>query len=339
VTYLQGYSRSQTTLQLGYFVLDFVCPEDHQPLARSDDGTALISAAGMRYPIQDGIPDFVLDSGQDNKNIDNQRYYRSRAHEYDRGNDAMFKMLLCDEDPVREGMIDALQIGPSSNVLEIGCGTCRDTTRLRARGATVYAGDLSREMLAIGRQRLQEAGADFRHLRLFRGNAMRLPFVDGSFDAAFHFGGLNLFPDIGGALTEMARVVKPGGRVVAGDEGVGPWLSGTQFAKILKNSNPLFSHSAPIEKIPLNARDVMCRWILNGSFYLITFQVGLCEPELDLDVEFPGWRGGSHRTRYFGRLEGVSPELREIVVKQAASEGLSISAWLEKTLRKAADMK
>ena len=70
--------------------------------------------------------------------------------------------------------------------------------------------------------------------------------------------------------------------------------------------------------------------MLNGSFYQIAFRVGPGEPQLDLDVEFPGWRGGSHRTRYFGRLEGVSPELREIVVKRAGSEGMSITAWLEK---------
>jgi ubiquinone/menaquinone biosynthesis C-methylase UbiE len=320
-------------------VLDFVCPKDHQPLTQSDDGTALISAAGIRYPIREGIPDFVMESGEGAAPVGNRDFYRTRADEYDSGIDVMFKMLLCEEGPVREDMIDALQIAPGSRVLEIGCGTCRDTTRLRARGATVYAGDLSREMLAVGHQRLREADVDFSRLHLFQGDVMRLPFADGFFDAAFHFGGLNLFPDIGGALTEITRVVKPGGRVVTGDEGVGPWLSNTEFAKILKNSNPLFGHSAPIEKVPLDARDVTCRWILNGSFYLIMFQVGRGEPQLDLDVEFPGWRGGSHRTRYFGRLEGVSPELRETVVKRAASEGLSISAWLEKTLREATDIR
>ena len=72
---------------------------------------------------------------------------------------------------------------------------------------------------------------------------------------------------------------------------------------------------------------------------MITFQVGEGEPQLDLDVQFPGWRGGSHRTRYFGHLEGVSPELRETVVKRAAAEDMSISAWLEKTLRQATNPK
>jgi ubiquinone/menaquinone biosynthesis C-methylase UbiE len=318
-------------------VRDFVCPGDRQPLTLTEDGAALISAAGISYPLRDGIPDLVPGTEPETSPAGNQDFYRTRAHEYDRGNDVMFKMLLSEQEPVREDLIDALKLRPGARVLEIGCGTCRDTVHFLHRKVTVYAGDLSHEMLAIGKQRLQEAGADLDRVRLFRGDVMHLPFADGFFDAAYHFGGLNLFPDIAASLAEMTRVVRAGGQVVAGDEGVGPWLSKTNFAKILKNSNPLFEHSAPIDKVPLNARDVTCRWVLNGSFYLISFQVGSGEPQLDLDVEFPGWRGGSHRTRYFGRLEGVSPQLRETVVKQAAAEGLSITAWLEKALRKATD--
>src|SRR3546814_8144504 len=53
-------------------------------------------------------------------------------------------------------------------------------------------------------------------------DACHLPFEDRFFDAAFHFGGINLFDDVEGAIGEMNRVVKPGGRVVFGDEGIGP---------------------------------------------------------------------------------------------------------------------
>jgi SAM-dependent methyltransferase/uncharacterized protein YbaR (Trm112 family) len=316
-----------------------VCPQTRLPLALSANGAALVSASGAHYPIVDGVPDFVVLTPGTEQRSTSGDYYRGRADEYDRGNDAMFRMLLCEEAPLRQEMVEALRLSSGSRVLEVGCGTCRDTVGLLDRGATVYASDLSPEMIVIGRQRLREAGADFSRLHLFRSDAMQLPFSDGFFDAAFHFGGLNLFPDIAGALREMTRVVKRGGRVVAGDEGLGPWLSDTLFGKILVNSNPLFAHRAPLDKVPVNARDVTCRWILNGSFYLIAFEVGQGEPQLDLDLEFPGWRGGSHRKRYFGRLEGVSPQLRDVIIKQAASEGLSISAWLEQTLRAATGTK
>lgn len=314
-------------------VPDFVCPRTRKPLTLSADNSYLESLAGDRYEIVDGIPDLVTDIADQHGSGRDQDYYRTRAAEYDRGNDAMFGMLLADEEKTRNDMVEMLGLRVGARVLEIGCGTCRDTVHLLARGVTLYASDLSREMILIGRDRLKRAGADFSRLTLFRADAVRLPFPDGFFDAAFHFGGLNLFSGIADGLTEIARVVRHGGRVVAGDEGVGPWLENTDFARFLKNSNPLFSHTAPLEKIPTNARNVACRWILNGSFYLIAFDVGEGEPSLDLDLQFPGRRGGSHRTRYFGKLEGVSPELRAMVSKAAEAEGISIVAWLEKSLR------
>lgn len=312
---------------------DFVSPGDHAAL--SPRGAALVTAAGTAYPLIDGIADFVAASDAAPAYAGHQDYYRSRADEYDRGNDAMFAMLRCDEAAERNAMIDELRLAPGARVLEIGCGTCRDTVHLLERGASVCAGDLSREMLVIGRQRLGEHGADLARVRLFRADAMRLPFPDGAFDAAFHFGGLNLFPDIAAALAEMARVVRPGGRIVAGDEGVAPWLAATQFADILRNSNPLFAHSAPLDRFPVSARNVSCRWVLGGSFYLLAFDRGAGEPALDLDVTFPGKRGGSHRTRFFGKLEGVSPQLREQIIARAADEGTSVAEWLETTLRAA----
>jgi ubiquinone/menaquinone biosynthesis C-methylase UbiE len=314
---------------------EFVCPRTLAPLSVSPDNSYLESPTGDRYRIVDGIPELLIDAGHQQAASQDQEYYRTRAAEYDRGSDVIFRMLLCEEDVTRNEMIGQLGLRPGSRVLEVGCGTCRDTFHLLERGAQVYASDLAREMILIGRDRLQRAGADFTRLRLFRSDAMRLPFADGFFDAAFHFGGLNLFPDIAVALGEMARVVKPGGRVVAGDEGVGPWLANTDFAKILKNSNPLFCHGVPLDRIPVDARNVSCRWILNGGFYLIAFDVGEGEPPLDLDVQFPGARGGSHRTRYFGKLEGVSPALRDMVIRAAAAEGVPIASWLEKTLRQA----
>src|SRR5262249_29563017 len=162
----------------------------------------------------------------------------------------------------------------------IGCGTGRDVARLLARAAAVYAGDLSREMLAIGQDRLMQSAADLSRVRLFQADATRLPFRDEFFDAAYHFGGLNLFPDIPKAVAEVAGVVKRGGRVVAGDEGIGQWLADTDFARILENSNPLFRHRAPVDKLPVNARNVACHWILSGSFYVISFDVGTGEPQL-----------------------------------------------------------
>jgi SAM-dependent methyltransferase len=315
----------------------FFSPRTHQLLRRSDDGAWLEGGPGERYRVLDGIPELLLEAGRDVAAGASQEYYRTRAAEYDAGMEYMFRMLLADEAQARESMIDMLQLRPGARVLEIGCGTCRDTAHLLRRAGELYAGDLSQEMVFAGRARLQRTGVDTGNLRLCIADAAQLPFPDGYFDAVYHFGGLNLFPDIGRALAEMARVTSAGGRVVAGDEGVGPWLGDSDFARILKNSNPLFDHTAPVDKVPAGARDVSVRWVLNGAFYVISFEVADGAPGLDLDARIPGARGGSHRTRFYGRLEGVSPELRERVIEAAAAEGLPVTDWLERELGRALD--
>ena len=314
---------------------DFVCPVTHQPLRLVHDaGEFLETADGHRYPVVDGIPELIAEDSRQLAEVHrDQEYYRTRAREYDLGMDVLFRTFGADESAVRAQLIAPLRLSSGDRVLETGCGTGRDTAHLVSQAGIVYATDLARAMIDVGQQRLQDAGVDLEKVRLFVSDASSLPFPDNFFDAAYHFGGINLFPSVERGIVEMARVVKPGGRVVVGDEGLGRWLVKSEFGRILTNTNPLYHHQAPLDLLPVCARDVACRWILNGSFYVIDFTVGEGEPALDLDVEFPGWRGGSHRTRYFGKLEGVAPELRQRVVESAAKEGISITAWLERTLK------
>jgi SAM-dependent methyltransferase len=165
---------------------------------------------------------------------------------------------------------------------------------------------------------------------------MRLPFPDGYFDSAFHFGGLNLFSDKRQAILEMARVVRVGGRVVVGDEGLAPWLRETEYGKILMNSSTLYAYSAPLDCVPPGARNAAVRWFLGNAYYLIDFEVGTGTPRIDLDLPINGRRGGTHRTRYYGTLEGVTPETKQLVSKAAAQSGLTIHEWLDRAVRERA---
>jgi SAM-dependent methyltransferase len=164
-------------------------------------------------------------------------------------------------------------------------------------------------MLRLGRRRLdrhREAGELPCRIELFEGNAMRLPFPDGTFDAAFHFGGIKIIGDIRPAIAEMARVVKRGGRVVVGDEGLAPWLRDSEYGQILVNSSPLYDHQPPLDLLPLGAREPSVRWLLGNAYYLIAFTVGEGAPPLDLDLPIVGGRGGTHRTRWLERAARAS---------------------------------
>lgn len=92
------------------------------------------------------------------------------------------------------------------DVLEVGCGTGLVLERLARVARSAKGIDLSPGMLEKARAR----GLDVRE-----GSATELPFEDASFDVACSFKVLAHVPDIGKALAEMARVVRPGGFVLA----------------------------------------------------------------------------------------------------------------------------
>jgi len=116
------------------------------------------------------------------------------------------------------------------------------------------------------------------------------------------------------------------------------WLYNTEFGKVLLNANPLFKFKIPFESIPVEARDVTVRWVIGGVYYLISFVVGEGEPVGNFDIQIPGKRGGTLRTRYYGALEGVSEKTKELVLRAAEKNNQSIHQWLDQTLRSAAEI-
>ena len=114
----------------------------------------------------------------------------------------------------RERAADLATVGPGDRALDVATGTGDLALALARRvGAEgeVVGSDFSEEMLAVARRKAGAAGAA---ITFEWGNALDLPYEDGRFDAATVGFGARNFSDLDRGLTEMARVVRPGGRVV-----------------------------------------------------------------------------------------------------------------------------
>lgn len=105
----------------------------------------------------------------------------------------------------RRATRSALNIGPGDTVLDLAAGTAVSTVELAKSGAWCVAADFSVGMLLAGLARpVPKVGAD----------ATKLPFADEVFDAVTISFGLRNVVDHSAGLREMARVTKPGGRLV-----------------------------------------------------------------------------------------------------------------------------
>ena len=100
--------------------------------------------------------------------------------------------------------------GPGDRVLDIAAGTGNAAIQAAMRGASVVASDLTPELFEAGRRRAADHGVE---LEWVEADAEALPFDGASFDAAMSTFGIMFAPRQSVAAAELARVVRPGGRI------------------------------------------------------------------------------------------------------------------------------
>jgi demethylmenaquinone methyltransferase/2-methoxy-6-polyprenyl-1,4-benzoquinol methylase len=115
----------------------------------------------------------------------------------------------------RRRVASRLREKPGETILDLACGTCDLLIEAfggipgTKRGLGV---DMAGRMLAIGREKIARRGLDGR-ITLVRGDGTRLPIADGTIDSAMIAFGIRNMTDPGRALSELYRVLRPGGRL------------------------------------------------------------------------------------------------------------------------------
>lgn len=271
---------------------------------------ALVSDLGDIFQIENNIPDF-------RKNIEEyswHTYYESNANTYDLYNDTTFKLHGFDEYTVRRSCADKLGDIKNKNVLEIGCGTGRDSIileELMQGEGNLFLLDLSESMLGICQSKLKQNSLN-KHFVL--ADAMFLPFCDNYFDALYSFVTLPAISNLALFLNEIIRVCKPCAKIVLCCEGLLPSLKKATFGRIIIDNCDLYNNYVPLEILPNLVCDVKVEWIVNGIFHILQFSKLEKENEV-MDIEIPGKRGGTLYTRYYGKIEGVSLETKDLIKK------------------------
>jgi ubiquinone/menaquinone biosynthesis C-methylase UbiE len=115
----------------------------------------------------------------------------------------------------RARLLSVLAPRPDETVLEVGPGTGYYSLDVARSCETLHLFDLQQEMLDHTVRRAEDAGVS--NLVPRQGDARSLPYADASFDAAYLVAVLGEIPGQDAALRELARVLRPGGRLVVGE--------------------------------------------------------------------------------------------------------------------------
>ena len=137
--------------------------------------------------------------------------------------------------PMSDEMIRMLHLKEDDIVLDVATGTGEPglTIATFLKNGKVTGIDLSEKMLAVAEENAAKRG--IKNFETICCDVSALPFANATFTAITCRFGFNLFPDMNLALSEMVRVLKPGGRIVASVWNIpekNPWISASMQTMI-----------------------------------------------------------------------------------------------------------
>ncbi|WP_153099736.1 class I SAM-dependent methyltransferase [Paraburkholderia hayleyella] len=171
-------------------------------------------------------------------------------------------------------LAEAIATTPDAVVLDMGCGAGHASFAVAPHAASVVAYDIAPPMLATVAAAARERGCD--NIRTQQGAAEQLPFAAASFDWVISRMSAHHWRDVGAALAEVRRVLKPGGRVL--------------FVDIAGHDEPLFdTHLQAVELLRDGSHIRNYRaneWL---AFFAAAGMVANVRQRWRLPLEFAAW--------------------------------------------------
>jgi SAM-dependent methyltransferase len=145
--------------------------------------------------------------------------------------------------PVGEALVRRVGIGRGEDVLDIACGTGNAALRAAQAGGRTTGVDLTPELFDAGRALAREAGVE---IDWVEGDAEELPFADESFDVVLSTFGVMFAPRHQVTASEIARVLRPGGRL-----GLCNWTADGMIAQMFQALGSFAPPPPPFAEPPL----------------------------------------------------------------------------------------
>lgn len=235
------------------------------------EGAFHCTACTGLYPLRSGIVRFVEPAELGPRDRRFAYLYDWFSWVYAAFSRGAFALIGTSQEAGRREILDRLE-PRGGRVLEISIGPGSNLPFLfdRPDVGEVHGLDISQGQLRRCRALVRRRGWS---VPLYLASGEALPFQDATFDAVLHIGGINFFDDKAAALAEMARVAKPGVRVVVADEN-------ERGARAYERTLPGFRSSfagerpvvtAPLEHVPAGMTQVSVSDVWRGWAYCLEF--------------------------------------------------------------------